>query len=293
MDHKAFLPRRSVQFFGQELSWPHDRAFYGFLALFALFVVPQLVVNLIQLNRFSVSFRGHGFRVAGPLAMMPFVLLFALSLHVVRAGAKPAVDLSVDGVCAVRCGDAGQRSGWHRHAGADAWAVSAFVGAARRATRRAAACCDGISAPSCPNRFASCGATKGSELTAARRFSLRRGPVVRRHAGPPRHAVLMELIGDNYVHCAQGRHGDRGTFEYYLQQITVGMFPWTGPLRRRCCGSGGFCAAHGETSSRRELTPLCVAWFVIDFGVVTLVNTKFHHYILPALPPLAIRGAVC
>ena len=39
-----------------------------------------------------------------------------------------------------------------------------------------------------------------------------------------------EFIGDNYVHRAQGRHGDRGTFDYYLLQIAQGMFPWTGVI---------------------------------------------------------------
>src|SRR6202000_1203409 len=37
-----------------------------------------------------------------------------------------------------------------------------------------------------------------------------------------------EFIGDNYVNRAAGRHGDRGTFEYYLQYIGYGMFPWSG-----------------------------------------------------------------
>ena len=44
-------------------------------------------------------------------------------------------------------------------------------------------------------------------------------------AFPWYHAMLIrhgmgfwnEFIGDNYVHRAGGRHGDRGTFEYYLQ----------------------------------------------------------------------------
>jgi hypothetical protein len=77
---QAVLPRRSIRLLGQELSWPHSPAFYGFVALFALLVVPQLVVNLIQLKSFAILVRGHGYRVAGPVAMLPFCLLFVLSL---------------------------------------------------------------------------------------------------------------------------------------------------------------------------------------------------------------------
>ena len=55
-------------------------------------------------------------------------------------------------------------------------------------------------------------------------------------AFPWYHAMLIrhgsgfwnEFIGDNYVHRAEGRHGDRGTFEYYIQYIGYGMFPWSG-----------------------------------------------------------------
>ena len=53
-------------------------------------------------------------------------------------------------------------------------------------------------------------------------------PLVPRHAHPPRRGFWMEFIGDNYVHRAQGRHGDRGTFEYYIQYLGYGMFPWSG-----------------------------------------------------------------
>jgi hypothetical protein len=33
-------------------------------------------------------------------------------------------------------------------------------------------------------------------------------------------------------------------------------------------------------------------WFLVMFGVVTMVNTKFHHYILPGLPALAILAGL-
>lgn len=295
LDHKAFLPRRSVQFFGQELSWPHDRAFYGFLALFALFVVPQLVVNLLQLKSFSVSFRGHGFRVAGPLAMMPFVLLFALSLlwcaqvqnrrsiylwtayalcgvaTLAKGPAGIGMPVLTLGLYLLLSGRLGELLGERRHV-----APTGFLLKLPEPIRELWSYQGGLEL------------TRGAAIffcVAAPWFVA----MLARHGMP----FWMELIGDNYVHRAQGRHGDRGTFEYYLQQITVGMFPWTGLVAAAVLWVGRLLRSpDGETSSRRELTLLCVAWFVIDFGVVTLVNTKFHHYILPALPPLAILAGL-
>ena len=70
-----------------------------------------------------------------------------------------------------------------------------------------------------------------------RKLELPRGLVCSSPSGCPwYHAMLIrhgapfwnEFIGDNYVHRAEGRHGDRGTFEYYLQWIGYGMFPWSG-----------------------------------------------------------------
>jgi 4-amino-4-deoxy-L-arabinose transferase-like glycosyltransferase len=41
-------------------------------------------------------------------------------------------------------------------------------------------------------------------------------------------------------------------------------------------------------SKRREILRFGVIWFVAGYAVVSLSMTKFHHYILPALPGLAI-----
>ncbi len=117
-------------------------------------------------------------------------------------------------------------------------------------------------------------------------------------AFPWYHAMLIrhgmgfwnEFIGDNYVRRAGGRHGDRGTFEYYVQYIGYGMFPWSGFV-----GVGSLWAfrwMRGQ-GSRARLAGFAIVWALVDWSLVSLVNTKFHHYILPALPALAILAALC
>jgi hypothetical protein len=108
-----------------------------------------------------------------------------------------------------------------------------------------------------------------------------------RHGAP----FWMELIGDNYVRRAQGRHGDRGTFDYYLRQLGAGLFPWSGVVATALLAAGRWLRAQAG-SQKRQLVLLCLSWFVVDFMVVSLVNTKFHHYILPALPALAILAGL-
>jgi 4-amino-4-deoxy-L-arabinose transferase-like glycosyltransferase len=99
------------------------------------------------------------------------------------------------------------------------------------------------------------------------------------------HAMLMrhgaafwnEFIGDNYIHRALGRHGDRGTFEYYVQWLAYGTFPWS-----------GLAAVSLLRGPRGQLRRYALCWIIVDYVVVTLVVTKFHHYFLPLLPAVAI-----
>src|SRR5262249_39844912 len=48
----------------------------------------------------------------------------------------------------------------------------------------------------------------------------------------------------------------------------------------------------GLGEPRRLLAAFALVWAAVDFVTVTLVTTKFHHYIVPALPALAILAAL-
>jgi 4-amino-4-deoxy-L-arabinose transferase-like glycosyltransferase len=111
------------------------------------------------------------------------------------------------------------------------------------------------------------------------------------HAMLIRHGMGFwnEFIGDNYVHRAGGRHGDRGTFEYYIQYTFYGMFPWSGFVTLGSLLSFRWLRIDEK---RRGLAGFALVWFISEFTVLSLVNTKFHHYILPALPALAILAGM-
>jgi 4-amino-4-deoxy-L-arabinose transferase-like glycosyltransferase len=106
------------------------------------------------------------------------------------------------------------------------------------------------------------------------------------HAMHVRHGMAFwrELIGDNYLNRATGRSGDRGTFEYYLPWIGYGTFPW--------CGLVAVGVLRAFATPRRALAAFALVWAVVDVATVTLVTTKFHHYIVPALPALAILAGL-
>src|SRR5439155_109469 len=90
------------------------------------------------------------------------------------------------------------------------------------------------------------------------------------------------------VHRVAGRHGDRGTFEYYLLQIGHGMYPWTGFVGAAIVSSLAKLRRPTQSDGRAKLRIFALVWLLVMFGTMSLVNTKFHHYILPGLPALAI-----
>ena len=276
-------------------TWGIPRPLLGILfyaGLFALLVLPQLVVNLVQLRSFSVLVFGHGYRLAGPVAVLPFVLLFVVSLGLCAAGQnRRSIYLwtawALCGVATLAKGPAGLAM--------PLLTLGLYLFLSGRVKEVFGATFRALFGSSYPQ-------SQKNDLGEVGSLEFLRGTTIFLSVAAPWFAAMlarhgmpfwMELIGDNYVHRAQGRHGDRGTFEYYLQQIAVGMFPWSGVV---ACGWLGrlFADRDRGTNDRgtRDLALLCIAWFVVDFGVVTLVNTKFHHYILPALPPLAILAGL-
>ena len=60
-------------------SWPASGLFYGTVALLAVTVLPQLIVNSIQL-KVEIPFGGRVLIVYGVVAMIPYYLGFAAFL---------------------------------------------------------------------------------------------------------------------------------------------------------------------------------------------------------------------
>jgi hypothetical protein len=79
-----------------------------------------------------------------------------------------------------------------------------------------------------------------------------------------------------------------GTFEYYTSQIGHGMWLWAALLPPAL--AAGLLRA--RTDSREGRVRFLVGlWAICGIAVFSLVQTKFHHYILPAVPALAILVA--
>jgi 4-amino-4-deoxy-L-arabinose transferase-like glycosyltransferase len=113
-------------------------------------------------------------------------------------------------------------------------------------------------------------------------------------AAPWHHAMIIrhgwafwnELFGDNHWRRMMlGRHGDRGSFEYFLQELGYGILPWVALAPAALVA---VVMRKVDNVGKQAVYWLGGIWFVAGYALVSLSMTKFHHYVLPAIPGLAI-----
>ncbi len=92
------------------------------------------------------------------------------------------------------------------------------------------------------------------------------------------------FIHHHFKRLELGVHGERGTLEYFVHQLGFGMFPWVGLLPAALVRMlrGG-----RVRSSQAKAGIFLAVWAAGSFALFSLMETKFHHYVLPAVPPLA------
>jgi 4-amino-4-deoxy-L-arabinose transferase-like glycosyltransferase len=267
-DRDELLPRRGRGW----RSWPDHGLFYGTLALFAVSVIPQLVIDSYQL-KIEIPWGDRTLKMYGAVAMIPYYLGFAAFVFLAaRTRYKAPLYLYLS---AILCGLAVLAKGL---AGLGLpllvfLAYLAFTWNWRRLRR--------------------------AQILYGVVVSILALAVV---AVPWHHAMLVrhglpfwnELFGDNHWRrMVIGRHGDRGTFEYFLRELGYGMLPWVAvaPAALGWSVMRGRAPAGGSTPKdvrRQGIIWLGAIWFVSSYAVVSMSMTKFHHYVLPAIPGLAI-----
>lgn len=102
---------------------------------------------------------------------------------------------------------------------------------------------------------------------------------------------------DNFNRVGAGVHGDRGGVGYYLEQLAYGMFPWVAMVPFAVGHAAqqarlGNEAPDSVDEPRRRLVLFVLIWALWVYVFFTMSQTKFHHYVFPAVPPLAVLVAV-
>ncbi len=112
-----------------------------------------------------------------------------------------------------------------------------------------------------------------------------------RHGEPFTDRLLFhDMYKRAFAHVHDTNAGNDVSFRYYLWQLGYGLFPWTGLAM---AGLSVTLRRATEASQKaRVLATLSLLWLVVSFGMFSLSLTKFHHYALPCVPPLAIGAAL-
>lgn len=97
--------------------------------------------------------------------------------------------------------------------------------------------------------------------------------------------VLRHMLGRTIDHLHDTNGADDVGIAYYVRQIGYATFPWCGVV-----AASAVSVVHGrDNRSRRGLARvLLFGAALVAFTLVTAMRTKFHHYVLVAVPPLAM-----
>ncbi|HWM87018.1 MAG TPA: glycosyltransferase family 39 protein, partial [Kofleriaceae bacterium] len=89
---------------------------------------------------------------------------------------------------------------------------------------------------------------------------------------------------------AEGVHGDKGTFDYYSSIVGVGMWPWIALLPAALAAVVVRRLDLGNRPGQRpdQIRLLVGIWAIVGAALFAITKTKFHHYMLPVVPALAI-----
>jgi len=126
-------------------------------------------------------------------------------------------------------------------------------------------------------------------------FEVKRGVVLLLITVLPWHLAMWMRDGQKFIQewvfmhnlnrVAVGVHGDRGTFDYCLSQVGYGMFIWVA-LVPMALAAAALVPARDARAARLRF--MIGAWAVVATALFSLSQTKFHHYIFPAVPAFAI-----
>ena len=101
------------------------------------------------------------------------------------------------------------------------------------------------------------------------------------------------FVHDHFKRLASGVHQtDTGAFEHFIKWLGYGLFPWGSFVPSALMRVGRGSQLDGPNRDRNHAVLFLALWFVFAFSLFTLASTKFHHYIFPAVPPLALLVAL-
>lgn len=108
------------------------------------------------------------------------------------------------------------------------------------------------------------------------------------------------IVVNNLARFASGEQKQAvGGFAFYLRTLGLAALPWSAVIppalwaavmayHKRAASPDLLDAGDQPCDRAGSLHRLALLWFVISFGLITYSVTKYYHYLVPCLPPLAM-----
>lgn len=97
--------------------------------------------------------------------------------------------------------------------------------------------------------------------------------------------IFHDMFKRAFTHVHDTNEGDDTSFRFYVWQLGYAMFPWTGLAP---AGLVWWLRRREDADRRGDASVFLAMWFLFAFALFSLMLTKFHHYIMPAVPPAAM-----
>ena len=289
------LPARLPLVGGRALSLPCDRAHLAFVALFAVAVlVPLGVLDHHVLS--DVTRR----RVAGFVKRPDVPSLYTLwqiHTHLLIYWALAAVALALSLRWRLR---------------SQAWMGVLYLAAGLSLLGK------GLIGPGLIGLLVLADIAVHGRLRLLSRVGLPLGVVLFALASLPWHHAMLLYRGDRFFHelimvnnLARFGSGEQdqavGPFTYYLRTLGLAALPWVAllpaalwratraddpPRPGSAAAPEASLAARGAGPPPAELDRFALLWLAVSLLLLTYSVTKYYHYLLPALPPLALLLAL-
>jgi 4-amino-4-deoxy-L-arabinose transferase-like glycosyltransferase len=101
--------------------------------------------------------------------------------------------------------------------------------------------------------------------------------------------IFHDMFKRAFTHVHDTNEGEDVSFRFYVWQLGYATFPWTGLLPAALLW---WLRLREEDDRKADASVFLVMWFTLAFAGFSVMLTKFHHYILPALPPVAMLTGV-
>jgi 4-amino-4-deoxy-L-arabinose transferase-like glycosyltransferase len=112
-----------------------------------------------------------------------------------------------------------------------------------------------------------------------------------RHGSPfTDRLIFHDMFNRAFHHVHDTNEGDDTSFRFYLWQLGYALYPWSGlaPLGFLWWARRGKEPNDGARMTKGDVSTVFVMYAVFGYFLFSFMGTKFHHYIFPVVPAIAM-----